>query len=139
MDQEIRHATAVSYADRGVMFTGPSGSGKSTLALEIMALGGTLISDDRCILSRQDGKVIVSAPPSIKGLIEARGVGILSAETVASVALSLIVDLSVLETERLPPQRLTTILAQSLPLLYKAESPNFSVSILQYLRGGRFR
>ena len=104
------------------------------MALEMMALGGVLVSDDRTIVSLEQGQVYASAPVAIKGFIEARGVGILSAQSVGPVAVSLVVDMSMLETARLPPERETIILAQSLPLLYKVENRYFPAAILQYLR-----
>ena len=134
MEQTILHASAVSCAGKAVVFTGQSGSGKSGMALEMMALGGVLVSDDRTVVSLEQGQVYASAPVAIKGLIEARGVGILSAQSVGPVAVSLVVDMSILETTRLPPERETIILAQSLPLLYKVESRYFPAAILQYLR-----
>ena len=134
MEQAILHASAVSCAGKAVVFTGQSGSGKSGMALEMMALGCVLVSDDRTVVSLEQGQVHASAPVAIKGLIEARGVGILSAQSVGPVAVSLVVDMSMLETARLPPERETIILAQSLPLLYKVESRYFPAAILQYLR-----
>ena len=134
MEQTILHASAVSCAGKAVVFTGQSGSGKSGMALEMMALGGVLVSDDRTVVSLEQGQVYASAPVAIKGFIEARGVGILSAQSVGPVAVSLVVDMSMLETARLPPERETIILAQSLPLLYKVESRYFPAAIVQYLR-----
>ena len=134
MEQTILHASAVSCAGKAVVFTGHSGSGKSGMALEMMALGGVLVSDDRTVVSLEQGQVYASAPVAIKGLIEARGVGILSAQSVGPVAVSLVVDMSMLETARLQPERETIILAQSLPLLYKVENRYFPAAILQYLR-----
>ena len=139
MEQTILHASAVSCDGRAVVFTGPSGSGKSGMALEMMALGGLLVSDDRTVATVDKDEVYVTAPAAIKGLIEARGVGILSAPAVGPVAVSLVVDMSMVETVRFPPERKTTILAQSLPLLYKVESRYFPMAILQYLRHGRIR
>ena len=109
------------------------------MALEMMALGGLLVSDDRTVVTVDTGEVYVTAPAAIKGLIEARGVGILSAPAVGPVAVSLVVDMSMVETVRFPPERKTTILAQSLPLLYNVESRYFPMAILQYLRHGRIR
>ena len=136
MKPEMLHASAVSCMGRGVLFMGPSGSGKSSISLEMMAMGGQLISDDRCIVTRAKGQVLVSAPTSIQGLIEARGVGLLLAKNVGPVVLSLVVDMSKIESSRLPPDRSTQVLAQSLPLLYKVESRYFPAAILQYLEGG---
>ena len=139
MKPEVLHASAVSCAGRGVLFTGPSGSGKSAISLEIMALGAQLIADDRCIITREKDQVLVSAPVAIQGLIEARGVGLLSADTVGPVVLSLVVDMSTIETDRLPPHRTIKILAQPLPLLHKVKSRYFPAAILQYLKRGRFQ
>jgi hypothetical protein len=63
-------------------------------------------------------------------------VGILSAQSVGPVAVSLVVDMSMIETARMPPEREIIILAQSLPLLYNVESRYFPAAILQYLRQG---
>jgi len=49
---EIRHATTVAVAGRGLMIEGPSGSGKSALALELMAFGAELVADDRTRVAR---------------------------------------------------------------------------------------
>ena len=136
MEQIILHASAISCAGRAVVFTGPSGSGKSGMALEMMALGGLLVSDDRTVVTLEQGRVYVSAPVAIRGLIEARGVGILTAQSVGPVAVSLVVDMSIVETARMPPEREIIILAQSLPLLYNVESRYFPAAILQYLRQG---
>ena len=139
MEQTILHASVVSCAGKAVVFTGQSGSGKSGMALEMMALGGVLVSDDRTVVSLEQGQVYASAPVAIKGLIEARGVGLLSADTVGPVVLSLVVDMSTIETDRLPPHRTNKILAQPLPLLHKVKSRYFPAAILQYLEGGRFQ
>ena len=139
MEPELLHASAISCAGRGVLFTGPSGSGKSAITLELMALGGQLIADDRCIVTLVREQVLVSVPAAIKGLIEARGVGLLSADTVGPVVLSLVVDMSTIETDRLPPHRTIEILAQPLPLLHKVKSRYFPAAILQYLKRGRFQ
>jgi HPr kinase/phosphorylase len=132
------HASAVAVDGRGVLITGPSGSGKSALALELMGMGAQLVADDGVLLSRApDGGVTARAPASIRGLIEARGVGLLRARAVDDVPLALVVDLSQVESDRLPPERTKTLLGTELPLLHKVESPHFSAAIRQYLAEGR--
>ena len=138
MDGQPLHASAVAFADRGALITGPSGSGKSALALELISRGARLVADDGVLLSRApDGRVLARAPAAIRGLIEARGVGLLRAEPVDDVPLALVIDLSRTEEERLPPARTTALLGATLPLLHKVASPHFAAAVRQYLAGGR--
>ncbi|SIS59792.1 Hpr(Ser) kinase/phosphatase [Roseivivax lentus] len=131
------HASCVAFAGRACLIRGASGSGKSTLALELMACGATLVADDRTILRRAGGQVRARAPEAIRGLIEARHVGLLRAEVSDDVPLALIADLDRTETDRLPPHRTETILGCALPLLHKIPDPGFAAAIRQYLQGGR--
>ncbi|MCV2872261.1 HPr kinase/phosphatase C-terminal domain-containing protein [Defluviimonas sp. WL0050] len=133
----ILHASCVALAGRGVLIFGPSGSGKSGLALQLMALGCDLVADDRTAVATRDGVAVATAPEAIRGKIEARGVGLLRAETLAVARLALAVDLAHLESERLPPLRTHSVLGVELPLLHRIESPHFPAAILQYLKAGR--
>lgn len=118
------------------MIIGPSGSGKSALCLQLMAMGATLVADDRTVLQSGESGILAFAPETICGLIEARGVGLLAAECcVARVVL--VVDLEQVETDRLPPHRTYNLLGQKAPLLHKVEAAHFPAAILQYLKGGR--
>ncbi|MDF1855226.1 HPr kinase/phosphatase C-terminal domain-containing protein [Pseudooceanicola sp.] len=132
------HATCVAYRGRGVLIAGASGSGKSALALQLMALGAALVSDDQVILERRDAMLIASAPDALRGKIEARFVGILSAPSpCAEVAIALAVLLDISETDRLPPDRATNILGCPVPLLHNVAKTYFPAAILQYLEYGR--
>ena len=71
------HGTAVSIDGKGLLILGQSGSGKSQLALALITHGAKLISDDQVILINTESEIILSAPKSISGKIEARFVGIL--------------------------------------------------------------
>lgn len=133
----ILHAGCVSFAGRGVLILGPSGSGKSGLALQLMALGCDLVSDDRTAVVLRDGAAIASAPAPIAGRIEARGIGLLAARAEPAARLAVVVDLSHLESERLPPWRTHSLLGVELPLLHRVESTHFPAAILQYLKAGR--
>ena len=64
-----------------MLISGPSGSGKSDLALRLLDRGFTLVSDDRTIVRKEGGKLIASAPATIKGKLEIRGVGIVEMDT----------------------------------------------------------
>ena len=120
-----------------IILSSPSGAGKSTLALQLMAYGAHLVADDRVLLRAVGPDVIASAPESIAGLIEARGVGILNAAALPSARIRLVVDLSRDETERLPPMRETNLLDRFLPLVLRLQHGHLDLAVLQWLKGGR--
>ncbi len=130
------HASAVAIEDRGVLIRGASGSGKSTLALQLMAMGAILVSDDQVDLSRKADRIWADAPDAIRGMVEARGMGLLNAYAKRA-EIVCVVDLDHAETERLPAFRTTDILGCMLPMLQKVESPAWPAAILQYLKGDR--
>lgn len=132
------HATAVALGPgRGVLILGPSGSGKSSLALRLMALGAQLVADDRVELMAEGGGLNARAPAVLRGRIEARGVGILRAESLEAAQLVLAVDMGRDETERLPPFREITFHGITLPLVLRLQHGHLESVILQWLRGGR--
>lgn len=134
---QIVHATCIALRGRGLLITGASGSGKSALALQLMALGAQLVADDQVILEAGPGGVTAIVPDPISGLIEARGIGILTATPAGPVRLGLAVDLDHAESERLPPRRETRLLGQSVPLLYRVDASHFAASLIQFLAHGR--
>lgn len=134
----ILHASCVAFSGQGVVLIGASGSGKSSLALQLMALGAQLVADDRVwIFAARNGQLTARAPKSIKGLIEARGVGILRANPVPSTQIAWIIDLDQIETQRLPPVRHKTLLGHDVPLLHAVPGPQFASAIVHLLRHGR--
>jgi HPr kinase/phosphorylase len=132
----IFHASCVAVDGRGLLIFGPSGSGKSTLALQMIALGASLVSDDRTFLEVEAGRVIARAPDRIMGQIEARGIGILSAPAIAQARVALICDMAQTEPERLPPARDRDLFGVRLPLVHGAGNPHLAAGLLLYLRGG---
>ncbi|KQM65849.1 aldolase [Sphingomonas sp. Leaf17] len=72
------HATTVAIDGRAVLLCGPSGAGKSDLALRLVDRGAVLVSDDQTIVRRVGDQLIASAPATIAGLIEIRGIGIVT-------------------------------------------------------------
>lgn len=131
----ILHATCVAVAGKGVLITGPAGSGKSALALQLMALGGVLVADDRTVLSETEGQIIATAPKAISGMIEARGVGLLHVPFQTSVPVTLAVDMSRTQAQRLPEPETMTVLDIPLPCLHKVDAPYFPAAILAYIKG----
>ncbi|MGD0143763.1 MAG: hypothetical protein ABSC92_11435 [Rhizomicrobium sp.] len=77
-------------ADCGVLLLGESGAGKSDLALRLISQGALLVADDRVELFVRDDALWVRPPKALAGLIEVRGVGILSLpfETEARIGLA---------------------------------------------------
>jgi serine kinase of HPr protein (carbohydrate metabolism regulator) len=101
LSSETLHASCVAIGGRAVLIEGLSGSGKSDLALRLIDRGATLVSDDYTIVRRHGDALIASAPDTIAGLIEVRGVGLVPMSSLADVPVSLIVTISD-DVERLP-------------------------------------
>lgn len=133
----ILHATTVAVDGRGLLILGASGSGKSALALRLLALGAVLVADDRTELSVRAGALIARCPPALRGLIEARGIGILRAPAAEAATIRLAVDLGQDETERLPPARTVTIMGCAVDLVLHPQNDHFPDALLLYLRHGR--
>jgi len=97
------HATTIRLGRAGAVFGAPkemavlllgrSGAGKSDLALRLMALGAELVADDRSDLFVARGHLWAKAPAAITGLLEVRGVGIVSLPFAAKAAIGLVARL----------------------------------------------
>ena len=117
LSAETIHASTVALDGRAVMITGPSGSGKSDLALRMLDRGFTLVSDDQTIVKRDGDRLLATAPPTIAGKLEIRGIGIVEMEHVSDVPVALLVELTS-ELQRLPDDsRERPILGARLPLI----------------------
>jgi HPr kinase/phosphorylase len=119
------HATSVAMRQgrswRAVLLRGPSGSGKSDLALRLIEAGARLIADDQTELVRAGKAVIASAPARIAGLIEARGLGIVTLgrdQLVKRAPVGLLIDLvQPQRITRLPEPAMENMLGIDLPVL----------------------
>src|SRR5690606_9703396 len=60
--------------------------------LALMAAGGTLVADDRVVLTPDGGRIVATAPEALAGFLEVRGVGIVRRPFVAS-PVDLVVEL----------------------------------------------
>jgi len=125
---ELVYGTTVAIDGRAVLLRGPSGSGKSDLALRLIAAGAQLVADDQTRLVREAGRLVASAPDTIAGQLEVRGVGIVPVENVRRAPLDLVIDLVPPEqVERYPEAGSCTYLEISVPLLaltpFEASTP----------------
>ena len=77
-----------------MLIEGASGMGKSDLALRLIDRGATLVSDDYTLLQRAGRELIASAPETIAGRIEVRGLGVLPMPHVDKVPVALFVRLT---------------------------------------------
>ena len=117
LSSETLHASTVALNGRAVLICGPSGAGKSDLALRLIDRGFTLVSDDQTIVRKDGTQVLASAPPTIHGKLEVRGVGIVEMDSVADVPVALVVELTT-DIERLPDDsRERLVLDVGIPLI----------------------
>ena len=117
LSSEMLHASTIARDGRAVLITGPSGSGKSDLALRLIDRGFTLVSDDQTLIRREGDMLIATAPPTIAGKLEIRGIGIVDMDRMENVPVTLIVELTT-EFARLPDDnRERHILGVAVPLI----------------------
>lgn len=131
----VAHASAVRIGAAAVLIAGPSGSGKSSLCLELMAFGARLIADDRTQLVPGTDAVWAEAPPTLPHAIEARGVGLIPVALAPRAPVRLVVDMGAYETERLPPERNTSLCGHNVTLLRRSESTHFASAVLLFVAG----
>lgn len=111
-DPLLIHGTCVALGDTAAVLTGAPGSGKSDLAMRFIHetpkdLDPALVADDQIFVTEKDGRLIASAPDTIAGRIEMRGVGIVPVPYRPEAQIRLFVDLVRPEdVPRLPPEPL---------------------------------
>ena len=134
------HGSAVAAGEHALLITGAAGTGKTTLALEMIALGAELIADDRVGTWPERtgpdgaGRLWLSAPPNIAGLVEMRGFGLVRLAARPRAALKLIADLDHGETERLPPRRQRVLSGIACPVILCKGRPGLAAALTCLLR-----
>jgi serine kinase of HPr protein (carbohydrate metabolism regulator) len=110
------HASCVAIDGRAVLLAGGSGSGKSDLALRLIDRGAALVSDDYTQVRGAGDRLYASAPSTIAGKIEMRGVGIVEMTARGEAPVCLHLDLESMP-ERLPDPQTVDLDGLSLPSL----------------------
>lgn len=129
-EEALIHGCCLSLDGDGVLLLGAPGAGKSDLALRLIDQPGSgvsghtrharLVADDQIVIRRRNGRLVASAPPSLFGRLEIRGLGIVSLAAVPEAELKLAVRLTPsAEVERMPDlaRSLMEILGLPLPLV----------------------
>lgn len=112
------HGTVIDVAGGGVLLRGASGSGKSDLALRLIDRGAVLVADDQVILERRSRGLTAHAPDALYGLIEVRGIGVMSLPAIKTALVRLVVDLVPRDqVERFPENIKVTLEGLTLPRL----------------------
>ena len=124
---ECIHATAIAIGQRAIIIRGAPGSGKSDLALrclsmpasQLLASPARLVADDQVIVTREGISLIVTAPPTLLGRLEVRGLGILEIDPELEAKAILVADISErFQIERYPdPWPVVNLLGLTLPAL----------------------
>ncbi len=85
-----------------MLIIGESGSGKADLSLSLSDAGGALISDDYTVLTADDtASLYASSPNNIAGLLEIRGLGIVTVPFVKKHKIDCVIEL-VTDYPRMP-------------------------------------
>jgi serine kinase of HPr protein (carbohydrate metabolism regulator) len=107
--KETVHASAVLVGERALLIRGPAGAGKSRLAFALLDAArrgilpyARLVADDRVRIFVASGRLLAAAPETIRGMIEASGLGIRRVDCEPLALVGLVVDLGAPDGARLP-------------------------------------
>jgi len=132
----IRHAGLIARRLAGVwkgaLIEGPSGAGKSDLALRCLELGFRLVADDRVELWACAGRLYGAAPPTLFGLIEVRGEGVIAVPALPLAEVALVIGAG--QPERAPDPETTEIAGIALPrLVFSLTEPSAAAKLSRAL------
>lgn len=125
------------------MLRGPSGSGKSDLALRLIDRGATLVADDQFLTRPSRRGLVAFAPDTLYGLLEVRGLGLLSIPAIKTTLLKLIVDIVPADqVPRLPSQAFSGLEGQEICTImlnaFENSSPiKIELAVRDLMRSGK--
>jgi serine kinase of HPr protein (carbohydrate metabolism regulator) len=134
------HGSCVQVGGAGVLIRGMPGVGKSHLVQLLLGMAAAhgrfarLVADDRVILLARHGRLVAQPHPEIAGLLEIRGLGIVSLGHEAAAVVRLLVDLvAPSDMVRMPDhadgvERLSGV---ELPRLLASEPAKAAITICQ--------
>lgn len=142
--EDILRGTCVVVEGQGVLLQGPSGVGKSDLALRLLENGCKLVADDYVRIDVENSDLVARSPPTIAGLLEVRGLGVLSVPFAERAPLKAVVACVASEmVPRLPERQFVTIRGVSLPRFALAPLESSASaklrSLMRALATGAFR
>lgn len=127
------HATAVLAGTRAVLIRGPAGAGKSRLGYALLSCVirgelpfARLVGDDRVHLEAVDHRLLVRPAPTLAGLMEIRGLGVLHLPFEPVALAGMVVDLADTHAERLPPAEAQTVRIEGVLLPRLAVAPGIN-------------
>ena len=92
-DNKLLHATLVRLKNKGILLIGKSGSGKSDLALRLIEnYGAELVADDVVVAEKKENAIYGHAAENLRGLLEVRGIGIISYPYIAETKIDMVVN-----------------------------------------------
>ena len=129
------HASAFAYQGAGCLLLGASGAGKSRILAEAILHGANMIADDQVMLHAENGVLIAAPPPTLEGVLELRGLGLITEPFIPRHPMHLVVTLSTGNGERLPEPEMQEFCGVTLPNLTLSGGPTLAVpSLLLYLK-----
>ncbi|MBR4126072.1 MAG: HPr kinase/phosphatase C-terminal domain-containing protein [Alphaproteobacteria bacterium] len=114
----VIHASCIEFSGSGILICGDSGSGKSDLCLRMLDTGANLVADDQTQIENVGGRLTASCPERLRGLLEIRGIGIVTTPTVPEAEIRLKLILQPTEKiARMPALQTESIEGISIPVL----------------------
>jgi len=120
--QTTQHGCALELEGKGVLILGPSGSGKTSTLLETLdhahktGRSAHLLADDRVLLEARGKDLIARAPPTLRGLVEVYGFGIVEHAYLMEAPIRLVCNM-VSRVERMRESERIELEGISLPLV----------------------
>ncbi|MEE9453718.1 MAG: HPr kinase/phosphatase C-terminal domain-containing protein [Paracoccaceae bacterium] len=137
LETTTEHGSCVAFGNHGVLIIGATGAGKSGLAMQLISLGGVLVADDQVILQQRGGRIIAKCPKTLRGMIEARGLGLLAVQSQPQTDIVCVIDMDKPEPARLPPDRMHTLLGIEVDLVLGKDTPNLACALYLRMQGAR--